>query len=774
MQDEKGKTELLTTKINSSILYELGGMYTTVSQTLREFTQNAFDSCANNVYINIDIINDTITITDDGIGMNDYVVRNHYKDVGFSTKNKKEILGADADDSDKMPKVPSELVHNLKRPKIGSKGMGKLSWILLADKMETITTTVDMGDSIKLEFSADDLENNKLSHVSKNEIENGHGTILKMKGLKIKDFGRYNKSENNKNSSSSSSSDLGSDEIEELTNTVGFLGVAFPDFHMYLSVNSVKERITKQLIIKKFYSGKSVRTRESGIFNYIDCKVDYKTVGGSKKVPYDFMLIIPDKNSGGLGSGSSSSEFWLLSQYMGITKLTGVKGLSGYLNIDNVKLVANRNDLQASEKDLFRELKDKICDKLAEDMVAVYRSGNVDSGISILDQNQNDLLEFVYHFSKSYRQLTMIIPYLKFKFYLDGEHRLGDFVGKEQAIYYYFSNDDNNAIIADKASYCGYKCFEIMNESNVINTLDNAYTIKDYIQSIGKLPSEAYESAGSSVTPIGGLKDVLGNLGPIFDSLAFAMVKMESNISRLKNELSTKKFSVVQRKERQKEINKLEKYLLNLKYSRDVSGGMSSDGKSSDGKSSGNVSSANVSNIGKGADKGGLKLSSEHYVKYNMLDREYLIGFASLEDEATIASITNKIFITFNLKNEYIKDALDERNPIRQVILLLPLICHEICHEFSSTHDEVFQMMFNALLIPSLDHLTKQIFMGDLKVKAVEDICINDKGEKQEKGFYHGKPVCSICRLLLATPETIKTGVCSKCAKKIKRNENKK
>lgn len=747
----KEKVEILKTTINSSILYELGGMYTMVSQTLREFVQNSFDSHANNVDINIDIINDVITITDDGIGMNDYIVRNHYKDVGFSSKN------IDDNINDKMPTVPSELIYNLKRPKIGSKGMGKLSWILLADVMETITTTIDMDKAIKIEFSADDLENNKLSYINKNDLfKNGHGTILRLRGLKIKDFGGY----------STTSNKDSFNEIEELTNTIGFLGVAFSNFRVYLSINSHTNKFARQLIIKKLYF-KGIQIKKSGIFNYV-------TEIENKKVPYDFLLTILDYES--KNNLKSESEFWLLSQYMGVKKLNLITGLSGYLNIDNIKLVANRNDIQSSENDLYRKLKDEVCDLITAQLATIYNSRERESeekkseeNISILDLNQNDLLKFIYNFSITYRQLKTIIPYLKFKFYIEGEHRLKDFESDEKTIYYYFGDNDNNIVIADKASYCGYKCFEVMNESILVNTLTYAYPINDYIQNIEKLPKEAYEATGSSVSPIGGLKDVLSNLGPIFDSLAFALLKIENNIAKMKNELKTKKFSAVQRKERLKEITKLEKSLLSLKTNK---GGISHANtvgtttiynvlNESRDSSSGN------NNVKKGT-KDALKLSGDHYLKYNILDREYLIGFASLEDENTIASIVMNKYITFNLKNDYIKNALTEKNPIRQVIMLLPLICHEICHEWSSTHDETFQMIFNALLIPSLDCLTKQIFEGDLKVKKVEEISINDKGEKKIKGFYDDKSRCSICNILLAKPESIKIGICGDCSKKMK------
>jgi len=653
------------TLIDPSVLTELGKMYTTISQTLRELVQNGFDAYANNVYIDINIPQNYITVKDDGVGMNDYVILNHYGNVGMSTK-KKELS--------EFPKIPPNL--NTKRPKIGKKGMGKLSWILIAKQQETVTTSIDIPYSIKVNFNANNLqEYEEPTHINKHIP---HGTTVTFKDLQI--------------------NDIKQEDLDEFINTTGFLHTAFREFNIYLTVNSQSTQIRNQIIVKILAEGYQFNTK--GMYDYSEYKYisgEYKTVR-KESVPYDFMFRLP------AASARGKSEFWLLSGYMGIKKLRHFEGFSGYLNIDNIELIANRNDIQTGEQDKYSKIENVVIDYLTTQLEKMYLSNKTKEVdiIVYLDGNQKEIINLIYNSDDSVTNARKIVKHFSFDFYGQGFKRLSYYLNRENAIYYY---EHSQKTIADKASYYGYMCFYTSgwNEQYVIK---HAFE-SSFVQPLGELPKEAYETAGTTIKPTGNLSEILSNMGKIFDSLNYAYSKVTSRVEDLKRELAERADSLTdtEKAEKQRELEDL------IKKQNEVQSQLS-NGSEEEGETDDYDDSPDIPGKKKHFNdqkKKAFKQSRDHYLNMKFATYDMKIGFAYFDDNKVIANIYMQHYIHLNLNNEYIKSATNNKNPFKQLILLTPHICHEVSHLWSSEHDEVFQMANNMLLIPTLDHLLKQL-----------------------------------------------------------------
>lgn len=659
------------TIIDPSVLTELGKMYTTISQTLRELVQNGFDAYANNVYIDINIPENYIIVKDDGVGMNDYVILNHYGNVGMSTKKK---------NMSEFPAIPLGL--NSKRPKIGKKGMGKLSWILIAKNQETVTTSKDISYSIKINFNANNLkEYDEPTHITKHTE---HGTTITFRDLQI--------------------SDIKEEDISEFINTTGFLHNAFKEFNIHLTITSPSINIKNQSIIKILAEGYQFNTK--GTYIYKERKIineETRTIR-QEDIPYDFMFRLPSASSKG------TSEFWLLSGYMGIKQLSHFHGFSGYLNIDNIELVANRNDIQTGEQEKYTEIENIVVDYLTDQFEKMYLSEKTkETDILIyLDGNQETITRMIYNLDESYKQSKKIAKYFKFDFYGEGAKRLVQYLDVENVIYFY---TQEHKTIADKASYYGYKCFHISgwNDEYVISKAFNS----TFIQSITALPKEAYATAGTTIKPTGDLSDILINIGKIFNSLSYAYSKVTSKVDELKRELEkADQLTTEERKEKEKELEELLKRQKEAQNQLDS--GSEETGETDEFQFE---ETTNKKHFNKQKEKA-FKQSNEHYMdmkfdKYNMK-----VGFAYFDDNKVIANIYMQHFIHLNLNNEYIKSATSNKNQFKQLILLTPHICHEVSHLWSSEHDEVFQMVNNMLLVPTLDHLLRQL--GDETAYKIE------------------------------------------------------
>lgn len=103
--------------INLQVLNHLGlNLYSNTSAVLSEVVANAWDADATEVNIQID--GDTISITDNGIGMNLADINNKYLTVGYQKRSESG---------------ESLIFH---RPVMGRKGIGKLSMFSIANTVE--------------------------------------------------------------------------------------------------------------------------------------------------------------------------------------------------------------------------------------------------------------------------------------------------------------------------------------------------------------------------------------------------------------------------------------------------------------------------------------------------------------------------------------------------------------------------------------------------------------------------------------------------------------
>lgn len=103
--------------INLQVLNHLGlNLYSNTSAVLSEVVANAWDADAKEVLI--EITGDSISITDDGIGMNLSDINNKYLTVGYQKRSESGL---------------SPILH---RPVMGRKGIGKLSLFSIANVVE--------------------------------------------------------------------------------------------------------------------------------------------------------------------------------------------------------------------------------------------------------------------------------------------------------------------------------------------------------------------------------------------------------------------------------------------------------------------------------------------------------------------------------------------------------------------------------------------------------------------------------------------------------------
>ena len=113
----------LTMRISLNALEHLGmNLYSNVPAVLSEIVANSWDADAENVNVTIDKAKETITIEDDGIGMDRDDVIDHFLTVGF--KRRAEI---------------GELTPIKQRKPMGRKGIGKLSSFSIARVVDVYT-----------------------------------------------------------------------------------------------------------------------------------------------------------------------------------------------------------------------------------------------------------------------------------------------------------------------------------------------------------------------------------------------------------------------------------------------------------------------------------------------------------------------------------------------------------------------------------------------------------------------------------------------------------
>lgn len=152
------------------------GLYSNVAAVLTEAVANAWDADAHNVEIRVDIDNDVISISDDGIGMDRDAINDHYLRVGYRRRN----------EGDKTPGGRSVM---------GRKGIGKLSLMSIADVID-VFSKMEEGSPNNLRISVTDLrdamkqgsaEYHPVSiDLDDGDFLEGHGTRITISGLKKK------------------------------------------------------------------------------------------------------------------------------------------------------------------------------------------------------------------------------------------------------------------------------------------------------------------------------------------------------------------------------------------------------------------------------------------------------------------------------------------------------------------------------------------------------------------------------------------------------------
>lgn len=157
-------------------------IYGSKDMGLRELIQNSIDACMvkkekldnenpNNTYmptidINIDEENNEVTIEDNGMGMNEYIIKNYFLNVGKSYYKSKDFLDYKHDYSP-----------------IGNFGIGFLSCFMLSPEVKVITKYY--GESKKYKI---DIEQNSeyisFNDVEENKWESGTKIILNLESFK--------------------------------------------------------------------------------------------------------------------------------------------------------------------------------------------------------------------------------------------------------------------------------------------------------------------------------------------------------------------------------------------------------------------------------------------------------------------------------------------------------------------------------------------------------------------------------------------------------------
>jgi len=152
------------------------GLYSSVAAVLTEAVANAWDADAKRVEIDVDLDNDTILIVDDGVGMDQTAINEHYLRVGYRRRVEGETSPG------------GRLV-------MGRKGIGKLSLMSIADVIEVFSKAQD-GDPLGLRISVTELRTAMEEGASAYspeplpttdvDLPDGHGTRIVITKLKRK------------------------------------------------------------------------------------------------------------------------------------------------------------------------------------------------------------------------------------------------------------------------------------------------------------------------------------------------------------------------------------------------------------------------------------------------------------------------------------------------------------------------------------------------------------------------------------------------------------
>ena len=171
--------------ISLNILNHLGlNLYSNTPAVLAEVIANAWDADATKVCVDIDISDKTITVTDDGVGMDLDDINNKYLYVGY---RKRKASGQSCE---------LELLTTRGRKPMGRKGIGKLSLFSIANKIYVYSQKLNceqesfLMDANKITSAIASEDPSSLQQYepepvkSDLEIPNNHGTVIKIDDLK--------------------------------------------------------------------------------------------------------------------------------------------------------------------------------------------------------------------------------------------------------------------------------------------------------------------------------------------------------------------------------------------------------------------------------------------------------------------------------------------------------------------------------------------------------------------------------------------------------------
>ena len=121
--------------INLQVLNHLGlNLYSNTSAVLSEVVANAWDADAKEVHISID--SDSITIIDNGTGMDLSDINNKYLTVGYQKRSESGL---------------SPILH---RPVMGRKGIGKLSLFSIANVVKVFSRKNDEINGFEIDTNS--------------------------------------------------------------------------------------------------------------------------------------------------------------------------------------------------------------------------------------------------------------------------------------------------------------------------------------------------------------------------------------------------------------------------------------------------------------------------------------------------------------------------------------------------------------------------------------------------------------------------------------------
>lgn len=160
-----------TLKISPRMLELLSkDLYTNLYFVLAELIANAYDADAENVYI--DITDNSISVEDDGTGMDPSQLNDTYLFVGTETRN-----------SEENARTP-----NKKRLKMGRKGIGKLAALSISKGFQLVTIKDGIASAIFIPNSIEH-DNEVLSELSPEDYTlkhiTDHGTAIIMNAPKV-------------------------------------------------------------------------------------------------------------------------------------------------------------------------------------------------------------------------------------------------------------------------------------------------------------------------------------------------------------------------------------------------------------------------------------------------------------------------------------------------------------------------------------------------------------------------------------------------------------